>query len=98
MQGRYIPKYLGAQPQFLWWELDEAMILLVFLVAGRLLDKMLIMLIIGVISQKLYSKLKNAKQQGFLQHKLYALGLTKFKSNLTKKNKIPFYYVKLFVN
>lgn len=39
MNSQYIPKFLGSQPQFLWWELDEAMILISFLVAGRLIDK-----------------------------------------------------------
>lgn len=97
MNSHYIPKFLGSQPQFLWWELDEAMILISFLVAGRLIDKTLIFLTVGVIIKVIYSKLKNSKQQGYLLHKLYALGLMKPKSNTVKKNKIPFFYIKLYV-
>lgn len=96
-QARYIPKYLDAQPQFLWFELDEAMILLTGLVAGRMLDQMIFFIALSLIVQRVYTRLKNAKQTGFLQHTLYALGLVKFKSNLGKFKKIPDYYIKFYV-
>ncbi len=95
--ARYIPKYLDAQPQFLWFELDEAMILLMGLVTGRMLDQMIVFIVISFAIQKVYSRLKNAKQTGFVQHTLYALGLVKFKSNLGKFKKIPDYYIKFYV-
>lgn len=97
MEMRYIPKYLNAQPQFLWWEADEAMIGLSAIILGRVIDKMLIFLVIGFILVKIYSKLKNAKQEGFMIHTLYSLGLVQFKSNGIKKNKIPHYYIKYYV-
>jgi len=95
--ARYIPKYLDAQPQFLWFEFDEAMILLIGLMTGRMLDQMILFIAISLIIQRVYTKLKNAKQTGFLQHTLYALGLVKFKSNIGKFKKIPDYYIKYYV-
>lgn len=94
---RYIPKYLNAKPQFLWWEIDEAAIIFSSLIIGRILDKLLIFLIIGFVLLKIYTKLKNSKQEGFIIHTLYALGLVQFKSNGIKKNKIPHYYIKYYV-
>lgn len=96
-QGRYIPKFLDAQPQFLWWEFDEAMILLAGLMSGIMLDNRIIFFSISIIVQRVYTKLKEAKQPGYLYHKLYSLGLTTMKSNSMKKNKIPDFYNKYFV-
>lgn len=96
-KGRYIPKFLDAQPQFLWWEIDEFLILVFSLVIGMFFDEKVIMFSLGILIQKTYSKLKTGKQQGFLYHKLYSWGLLRLKSNLIKKGKIPFYYNKYFI-
>lgn len=95
--GRYIPKYLDAQPQFLWWEADEAMILAAGVVAGIMLEKMLIFIPLGVIIQKIYSSLRNAKQEGYMKHIIYKIGLLNPSSNKIKKLKIPFFYIKFYV-
>jgi hypothetical protein len=86
----YIPKFLNAQPQFLWWDADETMILAGGLLLGISLDQRLICVGIALIVQKVYAKTKEHSQIGFLHHKLYSLGLIKCK-------KIPPYYVKLFL-
>lgn len=93
----YIPKYLDAQPQFLWWEADEGLIIASFILTGRMIDNVIIFTFLGFFLQRLYSKLKNARQEGYLNHVLYALGLYQPKSNKIKKNKIPFYYIKKYV-
>lgn len=95
--GRYIPKFLDAQPQFLWFELDEAMILLAGLVSGTMFDNRIICITLSIIVKKIYTALKTSKQQGYLYHKLYSLGLLNMKSNSVKKNKIPYFYNKFFV-
>lgn len=97
MEPRYIPKYLDAQPQFLWWEIDEAFILFGSLIIGRMLDRLILFLIIGFVFLKLYNKLKSSKQDGFMIHFFYRLGLVKFKSNTNKSNKLPHYYIKYFI-
>ena len=93
----YIPKYLNAKTQFLWWEIDEAAIIFASFIVGRMLDKLIIFGLLGFILLRIYSKLKNAKQEGYLIHVLYALGLVQFKSNGIIKNKIPHFYIKYFV-
>ena len=97
MEQRYIPKYLDAQPQFLWWEMDEGIILFSPLIVGIMIEQIIMMIVIGIVAQKIYSTLKNAKQQGYMNHLLYALGLYNPKSNRKKKNKIPYYYNKYYV-
>jgi type IV conjugative transfer system protein TraL len=90
MEKHYIPKYLSSQPQFLWWDADEALILVLGLLIGVAFDQRLICIGTALIIQKVYAKTKEHSQIGFLHHKLYAIGLKKFR-------KIPPYYIKLFI-
>jgi type IV conjugative transfer system protein TraL len=90
MEPHYIPKYLNAQPQFLWWDADEVMILLAGLIIGTTFDQRIIFIGIALIIQKIYAKSKDHKQVGFGSHWLYAMGLKKF-------SKVPPYYVKLYL-
>jgi hypothetical protein len=87
----YIPKFLNAQPQFLWWDADETMILAFGLLLGISIEQRLICIVSALIIQKLYSKSKEHSQIGYLRHKLYALGLI-------KNRKVPPYYIKLYIN
>lgn len=76
-QGHYIPKYLNAMPQFLWWEVDEVAFLFIFTGLGVLVNNPIIGALIGYILMKIYVKAKARRQKGYLWHKLYALGLYK---------------------
>jgi type IV conjugative transfer system protein TraL len=90
MEKHYIPKYLSSQPQFLWWDADEALILVLGLLIGVTFDQRLICISVALIIQKIYAKTKEHSQIGYLHHKLYSLGLL-------KNGKIPPYYIKLFI-
>lgn len=88
MDKHYLPKYLNALPQILWWELDELAFLAVFTTIGIMANAQLIGAGFGFFVTKIYSKLKQRKQPGFLKHFLYSLGL------YGMKGKYPEYYVK----
>ncbi|WP_022846810.1 type IV conjugative transfer system protein TraL [Desulfurobacterium sp. TC5-1] len=72
---RYVPKYLNAQPQFLWWELDDLIFFMAPIMIGLWTDRLLIGLGVGLILEQAYGKLKTQSQPGFLWHFLYWHGL-----------------------
>ena len=88
MERHKIPKYLHSYPQFLWWEMDEFFIFMAFMFAGIMVNKAIIGGLIGFIATKLYVKMKETKQDGFIKHVAYAFGLYNI------KRKLPEYWVK----
>lgn len=74
-EGHYIPKYLNALPQVLWWEADEAAILGIFTAVGVAMNLTLPLACAGFVIMKLYAKTKNKRQEGLLFHWLYKKGL-----------------------
>lgn len=98
---RYIPRFLNAQPQFLWWEMDEFMILITSVLVGNFIEKMLICFALSFLFVRFYRKLKNDKQQGFFNHTMYYLGVKKWKTNAKYHGetieKVPFFYIKNYI-
>lgn len=90
MQFNYIPKYLNAFPQLLWWEVEEYSILLFFVGIGIVTDKSFTMAAIGFVLMTVASKYLNTKQPGFMKHYFYSKGLFGL-------NRIPDYCIKEFV-
>ena len=91
MEERYIPKYLNAQIQFLWWELDEIIVMMIFVSFGILGNHTYVGAAIGFIVMNIYSKLNNKKQPGFFKHVMYRYGFW------GKKGVLPEYWVKELV-
>ncbi len=92
MEGQhYLPKYLNALPQVLWWELDDLMVLGMFTSIGIMVNMQITFGIIGIVLTNLYSKYKRKKQPGFLRHYLYSKGLYGL------KGRIPEYWIKELV-
>lgn len=89
MEGKhYLPKYLNALPQILWWELDELAFLAVGTAIGIMANAQIIGAGIGFLSMKLYSSQKKKRQPGYFKHFLYKLGLFGI------KGKYPEYWIK----
>lgn len=88
MKRKYIPKYLNAEPQILWWDISEFVILLLFIAFGVLSDMPYIGAMLGVVALKIATKLKNYKQAGFMKHYAYGFGL------YGMKNKVPEFWIK----
>lgn len=90
MENRYIPKYLNAQIQLLWWEMDEILVMMVFISLGLMSNHAFIGAGVGWLAMNTYSKFNAKKQPGFVKHISYKFGLW-------GKKKIPEYWVKELV-
>lgn len=90
MEERYIPKYLNAQIQLLWWELDEIIVLLTFTSFGIISNHPFLGAGLGFIAMNIYTKLSTKKQPGFFKHTMYKYGMW-------GKPFIPEYWVKELV-
>lgn len=90
MEERYIPKYLNAQIQLLWWELDEVIVLMTFVSLGIISGHTYIGAGIGFAVMSFYTKMNSKKQPGFMKHIMYKYGMW------GKKN-IPEYWIKEIV-
>jgi conjugal transfer pilus assembly protein TraL len=73
-----IPRYIDTQPQILWWELDEVIILIMAIFAGILTRQLTYFLLGGVISTYFITKLKSGKSKGYVFHWFYWLGIPSF--------------------
>lgn len=82
MEKRYIPKYLNAEPQILWWDLSEFIKVLVFVFFGVLADHPYIFTFLGIIFLKLSTKFTSQKEVGFQKHLAYHLGLYGLKNRV----------------
>ncbi len=84
MRGRYVPKYLNAEPQILWWDLSEFFKVLFFLFFGVLTDHPFTFLILGVIFLRISAKFTSGKEAGYQKHIAYSLGLYGLKNKVPK--------------
>jgi len=73
-----IPRYIDTQPQILWWELDEVIVLLLSIFAGIVTRQLTYFLIGGFIATYFITKLKSGKSKGYVFHWLYWLGIPSF--------------------
>ncbi len=92
MKGRrYIPKYLNAQMQLLWWEMDEILVMMVFVGLGIVSDHQYIGTAIGWAAMKGYTVVKYVKQPGYAKHVAYKYGFWGI------RERVPEYWVKELV-
>jgi len=91
MKRYYVPKYINALPQILWWELDEFALFLGGVVLGILTNHSFLGAFAGFMLARAYMKLKYKRQAGFMFAWLYSKGLW------GKKGVIPEYWIKEFV-
>jgi type IV conjugative transfer system protein TraL len=91
MERKYIPKYMNAEMQILWWDLSEFLILLVIIAFGVIAEMQFIATAIGVGVLKVITKMKNHKQAGFVGHYAYSKGL------FGLKGRVPEFWIKEIV-
>jgi type IV conjugative transfer system protein TraL len=75
IQYKKIPKFIGSQPQILWWELSEFAILMAGMGLGVIFGNILVFTGMGAVIAWLYIKTKNNTVKGYFIHKLYWYGL-----------------------
>lgn len=91
MERKYIPKYMNAEIQILWWDLSEFVILLVFIAFGVIAEMQFTATAIGVIILKIITAMKNYRQAGFVGHYAYSKGL------FGLKGRVPDFWIKEIV-
>lgn len=66
-----IPRRLDDKAKFLWWDFDQAMLVMLFLVLGITADSLAGGLFLGLVAGFFYSKAKAGKHPSFAVHLLY---------------------------
>lgn len=82
MQPVEIPRRVDEPPHLLLWSMDEIAPLLIGLVAGVMLDKLLICMVSGIVLMKVYMKFRDNNPDGFMLHVIYWSGIPSLKSKL----------------
>jgi len=78
MNGTFIPRYLDSLPQIFWWEIDELAVLFVCIFLGIVTKFLTYLIVVGIVSTLILSKMKNGKSDGFLFHWAYWSGVPTF--------------------
>ena len=80
MKYKRIPKYIDAPVQFLWWEMQEGL-LIVFLTIGSMIlfHQALYGVVVGVLIASQYAKFKENNIRGYFTHYLYYFGFLNVK-------------------
>ena len=75
--GTRIPRYIDDPPQFLWWELDELMMVVGGFGLGIFMNYPTVCGVAGIILARLASHHKSGRADGYLWHLLYYIGVVK---------------------
>ena len=70
-----IPRYLNAQAQILWWELDEVLVMAAALGIGILYEMLLLSVPLALVSAKLMAKVKAEHGHGWVLHAAWWHGI-----------------------
>lgn len=70
-----IPRYLNAQIQILWWELDEVLILSAAIGIGIIFELLILTVPIGLLAAKGLAKIKTEHGHGWLLHYAWWKGI-----------------------
>lgn len=88
-----IPRYVDAQPQLFFWELDEAIVFVACLAAGIWLGGFFTIasMIVGWGVVKAFRRFKNGALDGILLHLCYGWGLMALNERYTDGMKRDYY-------
>ncbi len=74
-----IPRYIDDPPTILFWDLEEFVLLCIFVVIGFITGNLTQFGIIGMIVSKVVGKFKQDKSDGYFLHILYWWGIMPLK-------------------
>lgn len=74
-----IPRYIDNQPQILWWELDELILLLAAMFVGVVTRTLTYCLLVGAASVWLIARLKTGQSDGVVYHFAWWHGVPGFR-------------------
>ncbi len=66
-----IPRHLDDPPRFLFWDLDEALLFMLALIVGMLMQAFFIGCAVGAVLVVLYGKAKSGRHRAFALHLMY---------------------------
>lgn len=66
-----IPRRLDDKPKFLWWDMDQAMLVSMFIMLGVIAEMLGAGLVIGITVGYVYNKAKAGKHPDFAIHLMY---------------------------
>lgn len=70
-----IPRYLNAQAQILWWELDEIMVITACIGIGILFELLFITVPLGLLAARALAKIKADHGHGWFLHHAWWNGI-----------------------
>ena len=89
MEFKRIPKYIDSPIQFLWWELQEGIIIISMTLGSILIiHQAFYGAVVGVIIAAKYAKFKEENVKGYLSHFSYWFGILNVKRNIKSHHKL----------
>ncbi|MBX3630303.1 MAG: type IV conjugative transfer system protein TraL [Nitrosomonas sp.] len=70
-ESGYIPASLDTRERFLWWEIDQLVLMVMLTAIGIVADAMFFGALIGTVMAWQYGRLKAGKHPNFAIHTLY---------------------------
>jgi type IV conjugative transfer system protein TraL len=70
-----IPRYLNAQAQLLWWELDEVLVITAALGIGIMYEVLLLAVPIALLATRAMAKMKAEHGHGWILHQAWWHGI-----------------------
>ncbi|MGE0383527.1 MAG: type IV conjugative transfer system protein TraL [Gammaproteobacteria bacterium] len=70
-----LPRHVDDPPQLLLWSADELVPVALGLVIGILVDRLLLLVALGLLTAYFYRRFKDQRPDGYLLHALYWHGL-----------------------
>lgn len=75
MEGVEIPTHLDAPKRMLFWTIDQIVPFAIFFIAGMMLGRLFMGILVGVAISWALEKYKNSRSDGLMQHFAYYYGL-----------------------
>lgn len=66
-----IPRRIDDKPKFLWWDFDQAMLVMLFIVMGIMANSLGGGVFLGMVAGIVYNKAKSGKHPSFAIHLMY---------------------------
>jgi conjugal transfer pilus assembly protein TraL len=70
-----IPRYLNSQPQILWWEMDEIIVIVAGIGLGIVLELLIVTVPLGLLAARLLARVKAQHGQGWIIHYAWWRGI-----------------------
>ena len=71
-----IPRYIDSQPQFLWWEFDELIMVVLLFTLGIMTDTLTLMLLVVIPTTTwALKRFKNNSLEGIFYHMMFWVGV-----------------------